>query len=213
MPANDLLADPISFWDQRHSSFDAWRSGGDRGLSPEENYEFYAIRLGKILELVRRHASGERGLRILDAGCGRGHLTDALRRCGHRAIGIDSSPTAVTRARESYGPHFEECRLDAMRPSVPFDVVLCVDVLFHILDDEAWRAALHSFGRYAAAESIVVLTDVFAGERDIVQNYIVHRSAAEYDAALGALDFQRVELMPYQFGSNPNQFAVYRRRV
>ena len=144
MPAPSLLADPIGFWEQRHASFDAWRSGGDRGLSPEENYEFYAIRLGRILELLRRHAGGERGLRILDAGCGRGHVTDALRRCGHNAVGIDSSPTAVALANEQYGPHFRCHPLDQMRPGALFDVVVCLDVLFHVLDDDAWRKRLEN---------------------------------------------------------------------
>jgi SAM-dependent methyltransferase len=213
MSAPTLLADPIGFWEQRHVAFDPWRSGGDRGLSAEENYEFYAIRLGRILELLRRHAGGERGLRVLDAGCGRGHVTDALRRCGHIAVGIDSSATAIAHATEAYGPHFRCHPLDQMRPDTLFDVVLCLDVLFHVLDDDAWRAALRAFARYAAAEATLLLTDTFKPERETVQDYIVHRPIAQYDAALGELDFHRVELQPYGFGMNDNQFAVYRRRA
>jgi SAM-dependent methyltransferase len=211
MAPSELLADPIGFWDQRHATFDPWRSGGDRGISPEENFEFYAVRLGRLLELIRWNVSAERGLRILDAGCGRGHLTDGLRRCGHRVVGIDSSATAVAWARETYGDPFVECRLDDLRPEALFDVVVCVDVLFHVLDDGAWRAALAAFSRYAGADAALIVTDVFPARRYNVQNYIVHRSADEYEAALAEHDFARVALVPYRFGSNPNQFAVYRR--
>jgi SAM-dependent methyltransferase len=207
-----LLEDPIGFWERRHAATDPWRSGGDRGLTVEENYQFYAIRFGRLLELVRRHAGGEGRLRILDAGCGRGHLTDGLRRSGHRVRGIDTSATAIAHAREQYGDLFEECALERHRPGAPYDVILCIDVLFHVLDDAAWAAALAAFGRYAAAEAIVILTDVFAADRTTVQDYIVHRPAADYDRALAGSGFTRVELSPYRFGSNPNQFAVYRRR-
>ena len=124
-----------------------------------ENNEFYAFRLGRIIELIRRHAGAERGLRILDAGCGRGHFTDGLLRCGHRVTGIDTSPTAIAWAREHYGPHFEESSLYGYRPRALFDVVLCIDVLFHILDDQIWRASLVSLGRAAAAESLLIVTD------------------------------------------------------
>lgn len=207
-----LIEDPIGFWERRHAATDAWRSGGDRGLTVEENFQFYAIRLGRLLELLHRHVGGETGLRVLDAGCGRGHLSDGLRRSGHRVRGIDTSATAIAHAREQYGDLFEECALDRHRPAAPYDVVMCIDVLFHVLDDGAWAAALDAFGRYAAAEGCLILTDVFGDARATVQDYIVHRTAAEYDRALAGSGFRRVDLSPYRFGSNPNQFAVYRRR-
>ena len=149
----------------------------------------------------------------IDAGCGRGHLTDSLRRCGHRAVGVDSSPTAIAWAREAYGPHFEVATLDAYRPTTTADVVLCLDVLFHVLDDGVWQSSLRALARYAAAESILILTDVFADERQTVQRHIVHRTVAEYDAALSEHDFVRRELNSYGFGSNDNVFAVYQRRA
>ncbi|HTE53375.1 MAG TPA: methyltransferase domain-containing protein [Kofleriaceae bacterium] len=207
------LQDPISFWEQRHAALDPWAAGGDRGLTAEENHEFYAFRLGRIIELIRRHAGGERGRRILDAGCGRGHFTDGLRRCGHQVSGIDTSQTAIAWAIEHYGPHFEQSSLHGFRPRALFDVVVCIDVLFHVLDDELWRASLSSFGRAASAESVLVVTDAFRPRRFTLGNYIVHRSADEYDHALGEMDFVRRQLVPYQFGSNPNQFAAYCRSV
>lgn len=208
-----LLDDPISFWEERHAALDPWLAGGDRGLSAAENFEFYAYRLGRIIELIRRHAGAERGRRILDAGCGRGHLTDWLRRCGHHVNGIDSSATAVARATESYGAHFEVSSLDGYRPRALYDVVMCIDVLFHLVDDAVWRASLETFGRAAGAESLLLITDALQPRRFALGNYIVHRSLDEYDRVLSELDFRRCELAPYHHGSNPNQFAAYRRMV
>jgi SAM-dependent methyltransferase len=212
-PQQFLLSDPVSFWEQRHARSDAWRSGGDRGLSPEENFEFYAYRLGRVVELVRRHGGPDRPLRILDAGCGRGHFTDGLTRCGHRVTGIDSSETAVEWARGHYGPYFELSELSRYRPAQLFDVMLCIDVLFHVLDDDAWRRALEAFARYARAEATMIFTDALGPQRFPLGNYIIHRSRDEYQSALADSDFELVETMPYAFGSNPNQFVVCRRRV
>lgn len=207
------LDDPVGFWDRRHAALDAWQSGGDRGLTTAENHEFYAYRLGRIIELMRRHAGAERGQRILDAGCGRGHFTDSLLRCGHDVTGIDTSPTAIAWATQNYGPHFEQASLHEYRPRALFDVVVCIDLLFHILDDEIWRASLATLGRAAAAESFLLITDSFGPRRFPLGNYIIHRSADEYDRLLAEMDFQRRELIPYDFGSNPNRFAAYCRAV
>lgn len=206
-----LLSDPIRFWDKRHDDLDAWQAGGDRGISSAENYEFYAFRFGRIIELVRRHSGIDRGLTVLDAGCGRGHMTHWLSRCGHVATGVDSSPNAIDWATANYGPHFEVSSLDGYRPRQLFDVVLCLDVLFHILDDDVWRASLSTLTRAARIESTLIVTDALRDERFTLGNYIVHRGIGEYDVQLAARGFRRVELQPYAFGSNPNQFAVYRR--
>jgi len=207
------VEDPVGFWERRHAALDPWLAGGDRGLSPEENFEFYTFRLGRAIELIRRHAGCERGRRILDAGCGRGHFAQGLTLCGHKVTGIDTSRTAIGWATEHYGPYFEESSLHGYRPRVLFDVVLCIDVLFHVLDDDLWRESLAALCRAAAAESFLLITDVFGEHRFSLGNYIVHRSAEEYDRTLRSFDFHRRELVPYHFGSNPNQFAAYCRSV
>lgn len=208
----DFIADPIEFWDRRHAGLGPWRSGGDRGISGEENFEFYAYRLGRIIELVRRHAGAERGHRILDAGCGRGHFSHGLARSGHRVTGIDTSPTAIEWASDNGPGRFAVAGLAEHRPTELFDVVICIDVLFHILDDDKWRASLAGLCRAAAAEAVLIVTDVFPRARYATHDYIVHRAADDYRAALAAHDFACAETVPYDFGANPNQFAVYRRR-
>jgi SAM-dependent methyltransferase len=43
-----------------------------------------------------------RGAAVLDAGCGTGRVTDALRRRGHRVVGVDRDAGLVAAAREWY---------------------------------------------------------------------------------------------------------------
>lgn len=208
-----FVNDPVGFWDERHQAFDPWRSGGDRGLTLEENREFYALRLAQLIRLIRRHRGPDRGMRIMDAGCGRGHLTHALREAGHDAHGVDSSPSAIEEAARAYGGSFEVRDLSALRPGMPYEVVICMDVLFHVLDDAMWKASLVGMTRLCAAESLFIVADRFGEARVQIHDYIVHRSSAEYDEALAVLGFQRVELMRYAFGANPNAFAAYTRSL
>ncbi|WP_408051411.1 class I SAM-dependent methyltransferase [Streptomyces sp. HO565] len=55
---------------------------------------------GAESEAMRRHLGAGRGRPALDIGCGEGELTAHLDRLGHRATGIDCSPTAAAAARE-----------------------------------------------------------------------------------------------------------------
>ena len=82
------------------------------------------------------------GQRILDIGCGSGHLLAELE--PSQGVGIDVSTPAVTAARERYGAAgLRFLQGDATDPSVlakaggPFDVILMVNVVTHLEDVQA----------------------------------------------------------------------------
>lgn len=208
-----LLDDPISFWDKRHQALDPWRSGGDRGLTPDENREFYALRLAQLIRLIRRHHSCDRALQILDAGCGRGHLTASLSDAGHDVVGVDSSESAIAQARRDFRHEFVVHDLSTYSAPTVFNVIVCMDVLFHVLDDDVWRACVSTLARCGAVEATLIIADRFGAGRQVKHDYIVHRTADEYDAVLGPHGYRRCALEPYEFGTNPNAFAVYKRRL
>lgn len=77
---------------------------GDDGDDPwqsdryEEHHD-YVYRYGSdVIELLQP-AQGER---VLDLGCGTGHLTKQISESGATAVGIDASPEMVERARSEY---------------------------------------------------------------------------------------------------------------
>jgi len=80
--------------------------------------------------------------RILDAGCGTGVLRAALRRLLPAAeyVGLETSEYLCDRYGWSHG------RIEAYRARLPFDLVICYDVLQY-LDGAAARRALANFGR------------------------------------------------------------------
>lgn len=78
---------------------------------------------------------------ILDIGCGEGHLSEALQRCGARVVGIDSCSTAIDAfnckmqhldsgsGAKSLVCNFVESDISNVGK---FDVILLMDVLEHV---------------------------------------------------------------------------------
>jgi SAM-dependent methyltransferase len=92
--------------------------------------------------------------RVLDAGCGLGHLRRPVRRFFPRAryIGLEPSEWLCRRHGWTHGT------LEGFRARQPFDLVICHDVLQY-LDDRAAARAIANLGRLSGAALFVsVLT-------------------------------------------------------
>lgn len=74
----------------------------------------------EVVELL----APRKGERILDLGCGTGHLTHQISLSGAEVIGLDRSPEMIGQAREAY-PHLEFVMGDGsdFQFSEPFDAV------------------------------------------------------------------------------------------
>lgn len=118
-----------SLYDDRHSF--VWKSGAS------------------LIDILRPEA----GERILDLGCGTGHLTSKLAESGASVTGMDSSPPMVAQARQNF-PAVKFVLADAANFHFddPFDAVFSNAALHWIHDAEgvirSVRAALRPGGRF-----------------------------------------------------------------
>ncbi|MBX9395375.1 class I SAM-dependent methyltransferase [Streptomyces sp. TRM72054] len=200
------------YWDTRHRVHDDLASGGHIGLDRAGNEIFYALRLGILLPLISDLADESAPLFVLDAGCGKGHFARALARCGHRVDAFDASEEAVTHARAQGGrPRYAVAALDEWRSPWAYDVVLCFDVLFHILDDEEWATGLRNLASLVRITGRLILTDEDIGTRRPRGDYILHRPTAEYIALLEPLGLRHTLFTPYGFRENEVGFHVFTR--
>jgi ubiquinone/menaquinone biosynthesis C-methylase UbiE len=83
------------------------------------------------------------GARVLDAGCGSGKMTIPLARAGYRMVGLDLVREGLREMRDRDGS-FELVTGDVR--NLPFEdgtfaMVVCYDVLQHLLEPERVRAA------------------------------------------------------------------------
>ena len=121
---DQIARDHISFWRQ---------TGGNPFQTPQ------AIKLNEdaTVRLAEKYLMPNH--RILDAGCGMGDLL--LRFPKHDRTGVDISLGYLDIARER-GLYVHQLQLERMPWENEFDMVLCTDVLEHVLDLNAVVRAL-----------------------------------------------------------------------
>jgi trans-aconitate methyltransferase len=105
----------------------------------------------EVLELL----SPREGERILDLGCGTGHLTSQIAASGATVIGLDKSPAMIERARTLYPDlRFEAADATSFRFDEPFDAVFSNAAIHWMKDQDgvadSIRRALKPGGRFAA---------------------------------------------------------------
>ncbi len=132
-------ADPIL--DEVRRFYESHHEGIERS---RRQHRYYYGALARILRV--RVPEGQR---VLDLGCGAGHLLAALR--PSHGVGVDVSRPAIREATERYGS--ERLRFlegDIADPAVlaqaggPFDTILLVNVVTHLTDVQATLEAVHA---------------------------------------------------------------------
>lgn len=153
----------------------------ERGWAPAPRY---LLRRQRVLELLADQARGA----LLEVGCGAGALLHDLTRAGFACTALETSPAALTLARDLNGDcpgtDFQARPLPAWQGA--FDLLVALEVLEHIEDDGAtlarWRGWLKPDGllllSVPAHPRRWNATDVWAGhvrryQRDGLQRLLV----------------------------------------
>ncbi|MBF9133829.1 methyltransferase domain-containing protein [Plantactinospora sp. S1510] len=214
MIVGDLLTteEAVAYWDTRHQREGALRSGGDVTYDEATNQMFYTLRLGILLDVVGHHSSPVAPLFVLDAGCGKGWFSRALARFGHLVDGIDPSPSALAHCRaEGGGPRYFPSTLAGWRSPWLYDVVLSIDVVFHVLDDHEWELSLRNLASLVRLGGRLVVSDWGADGDRVYGNYQVVRGRDRYVPLLRDCGLRFDAWRPYGFRGSPIGFHVFTR--
>ncbi len=116
------------------------------------------VHVQRLDEIVKRVPKGK-GLKILDAGCGEGHLLEKLKRSesGNAYYGVDVTPEALGRAKERC-PESQVSHANLVQTGFPdnfFDVVTCTEVIEHVYE---YKAVLEELRRILKPGGILILT-------------------------------------------------------
>lgn len=126
MAGADVSADPARFGQETDNEAKYADAGRAEGLV-----------LARFRRQVTRRAAATRPQRVLDAGCGEGHVTEWLRAALPVAFcGVDGREEAVAAYRErNPGAEAHVGDLRALElPDDAFDLVVCTEVLEHLPD-------------------------------------------------------------------------------
>jgi len=117
----------------------------------DEKHSFVWKMAAGLLELL----DAKPGERILDLGCGTGHLTEKIAATGANVVGVDKSTEMIRQARESYpGLRFEVIDAQAIAFTDAFDAVFSNATLHWVTEADKVAAgiarALKPGGRFVA---------------------------------------------------------------
>ena len=180
------------YWESRHSATAGQlRATGHIQLNEQENEADYRAKREQIVDALKRHCPDSTGRTLLDAGCGTGIFTASFVDMGFAVTGVDFSATAVESARRRTQANFLVADLVEMRLNQKYDVIASVDVLFHVVDDRAWRKALGTLGIHLRQGGLMLiqehLIDPTSSGATGRQGHVHFRSLEKYRRALDAL--------------------------
>jgi SAM-dependent methyltransferase len=135
-----------------------------------ENADEWSEKYGKVHEGLKPYLEKFMDLvqqgKILDAGCGPGKYTEFFAKNGFRAVGIDSAPGMIEKARENEkGEYRQEDVRDLDFSDEDFDGIWCNTVM-QFLQPEEMRQTLEEFSRVLKPDGVLYITFKLRGDRE-----------------------------------------------
>ena len=189
--------DAEQYWKNRHSDVrfrGALASVGCKSWPARANYFSYRIVLEQYGKILTKLAL-DQGARFLDAGAGIGIFSQFLCERGFDVTALDISAVALERISN---PNIRKVvgtltRLDFEAGS--FEAVHCFDVLYHITDDEDWKAALS--GLCKSSCRYLILHERFMNFRPLVRSrHVKQRSRRQTFETLAEQGFFEILSIP-----------------
>jgi SAM-dependent methyltransferase len=180
--------DPRKYWEERLTRNFGLHGVGYIGLGGPYNDWLYRVRRHVFRRIAAFLPFDPASSSVMDLGSGTGFYVEQWREIGVRRItGIDLTAVAVERLRRRF-PESEFHQLDIAGggpfPGSPYDVISAFDVLFHIVDDDAYRRALAAVSESLRPGGWLLLSENFLHRPTVRAEHVVSRSAPEIEAAL-----------------------------
>jgi hypothetical protein len=190
---------PRDYWGQRVAGDGSLANVGQAALGPYNQYA-YPFRLGALDRLTA--GIPVKGTRVFDGGFGEGVYLDYWTRRGVASVaGIDFSDRAVAAGLRRFPAYDLKAgdlsRADDFTPFRRYEIVTAIDVMYHIVDDAAWSAAIGNMLSLVSPEGYFIFSDKFP-RRGTWQPmpHVRRRSRAMWDERLAAGGFEVVRRLP-----------------
>jgi SAM-dependent methyltransferase len=158
--------DARQYWESRLTERYNIEGVGFIGLGTHFNNWMYRIRRAVFLAMLRPLRLPMAQLDVLDIGAGTGFYIDIWRRLGVKSLtGVDLTQTAVDHLRQRY-PEDTFVRADIGEEILPltprsYDVISACDVLFHLVDDNAYARAIRNIATLLKPGGTFLFTELF----------------------------------------------------
>ena len=171
--------DAANYWRSRMQRTPSLVGTGWIGIALPWQHSLYAAKRRAIRRLLRDCNQPVAGRTVLDFGCGTGYFEDVWEAWGAtHTSGIDIAPTLIDSLSERFPSRDYAC-VDLAAEDVPFgaqDLVTALDVLYHVVDDEAAERIVARLLNRVAPGGAFVATDGWPRENRFVAVHVRHRS-------------------------------------
>lgn len=208
------MANPLKdYWDLRYKHSVDLSKSGLLGVGRSFNEWMYKVKshvFRKSAKKCLRHLPtpiSER--RIFDVGSGSGfYINEWLKFDNINITGSDISDNSITHLRETFrGIMFHDTDISSFILSSDwwnfrFDIISCMDVLFHIKDDSKYLGALINMQKMLDFKGRIIFTENFVKDRIDVSPHITHRSEDEIYHLFDEANLKIIERKPMLYLMN-----------
>jgi SAM-dependent methyltransferase len=190
--------EPAEYWTARLDGDFSLRGTGH--LCYSEGYNRWLYRAKR--RALRRALRGLRPpLDALDIGSGTGWVVNEMATWGASVEGCDIVESAVQRLRVAYPavPFFVARwgTAELPRHAAGVDVVTLLDVAYHVVDDDDWRAGVADTARLLRPGGRLIVTDGFGSAAATPAPHVRFRSQAAWAEAGAAAGLDLTSVFPY----------------
>ncbi len=207
------------YWENRLGNNFNLKGVGYYRAGQSYNYWIYKMRKKQFLrqlKIILRHKPDPA---ILEIGPGTGFYTNLMLRLGIKNLSVCDITTVATKelATKYQGIKTYTNDISSKDFSLPdknFDIILCMDVLFHITDDEGYLQALKNINRYLKDDGMVMLTENICPSHNY-RGHITDRTETEILTAMKNSGFSISFSRPMFYFLNPpvNQTSKFLWRI
>lgn len=188
MNRSSNYSDPRLFWEERLSKNFDLTGVGYAPLGPVYNLRIYQARLNGLIKALEITKLDLEGKNILEIGCGTGFYIDFLKKqCISSYTGLDITDVSIQNLSKRY-PELEFIRADIGDADFSidrrFDIILIADVLFHIVDDMRFNAAITNISKLLVPNGALLVSDLFTKFSVDTKQHCYWRSISQYATAL-----------------------------
>jgi SAM-dependent methyltransferase len=192
--------DPQQYWERRLATSSGLEGVGYLGLGQPFNAWMYRSRRRQFKRLVQAHMVQIKEARVLDVGSGTGEYVRCWQELGAGGVvASDLTSTAVERLKAGH-PSLEVRKVDVSSASAELpgrlNAVSCMDVLFHIVDDEACERAIRNMSSALVPGGFLYISENFVHVDKSDQEHFKLRSLAEYERMITAAGLTIVDRRP-----------------
>lgn len=197
MAQSEPAYEPKRYWESRLTDNFDLRGVGHSAFSPAYNKWLYRRKRRCIDDFFEDRDLN--GSDVLDIGCGTGFFVEWYLSRGARVTGVDITSISVERlsARFDATFHVADVTDPAFPACGPFDIVNMWDVIYHIVDPDAFEHAISNIAARLKPGGLFLFTDWFGLPMDReVAAHVRARCLATYRRALPPRGLELLSLQP-----------------